>query len=305
MPLTVPNPVNQTTPHNYVINDAWNGETGFYISNTVNGNAANSTIYASADSGALQIFKLATLNAGFGIIGSQDGVVYCDDRLVITGSGATVFSNDNGTTEVARINNGLMVGTTTDPGAGFVNVPSAGGYKINGISTAMEYQNSSVTSQSPAAVDVYLTGSNITVGAGDFKAKGQYKCLFDVVKSAGTGGIVITVRIGTLGAIGDTSRMTFTFPAGTSVADTGTMEVVVNWRTVGSGTSAVIAGLCRAQKNVITAAGLWGDTSAAKTIVGAVSAGFASNTATAIGLSFNGGTAFAGTVTTVQASLLQ
>jgi hypothetical protein len=79
----------------------------------------------------------------------------------------------------------------------------------------------------------------------------------------------------------------------------------VNWRTVGSGTSAVVSGVCRAVKNTITAAGLWGDTSAAKTIVATVSSGFASNTFTNMGVSFNGGTAFAGTITTVQATLMQ
>jgi hypothetical protein len=145
----------------------------------------------------------------------------------------------------------------------------------------------------------------VVVAAGDFKAKGQYRCVFDIVKSAGTGGIVLSVRTGTAGTTSDTANLTFTFAAGTSVADTGTMEVIVNWRTVGSGTSAVVSGVCRAQKNLITAAGLWGDTSAAKTIVAAVSGGFNSTTFTNMGISFNGGTAFAGTITTVQATLMQ
>lgn len=204
---------------------------------------------------------------------------------------------------VVEINNGTA-GTYRDLKARTVNVTSD--YQINGTSVAGDYINSSVASQTPAAVDVYLTGSNVTVPAGGFKAKGQYRCLFDVVKSAGTGIIVLTLRIGTAGAIGDTSRITFTFPAaGTTVADTGNMEVCVNWRTVGSGTTAVVSGFCRAAKNTITAAGLWSTTSAALTIVGTVSGGFDSSAATSIGLSFNGSTAFAGTITTIQTTLNQ
>ena len=74
--------------------------------------------------------------------------------------------------------------------------------------------NSSVTSQSPSTSDVYVTGSNVVVTGGDFKAKGQYRCTFDVTKSAGTGGIVISVRTGTAGTTSDTAQITFTFPAG-------------------------------------------------------------------------------------------
>jgi hypothetical protein len=192
----------------------------------------------------------------------------------------------------------------------YPNAAGAAGYSFKSDATNFSSYpshlfNSSTSSQSPSTSDVYVAGSNVVVAAGDFKAKGQYKCVFDVTKSAGTGGIVISVRTGTLGTTGDTANLTFTFAAGTSVADTGTFEVIVNWRTVGSGTSAVVSGVCRAAKNTITAAGLWGDTSAAKTIVATVSSGFASNTFTNMGVSFNGGTAFAGTITTVQATLMQ
>jgi hypothetical protein len=108
--------------------------------------------------------------------------------------------------------------------------------------------NSSVTSQATFSTsDLYVTNSNVTVAAGDFKAKGQYRCLFDMTKSAGTGAIVISVRVGTAGAIGDTAILTFTFGAGTSVADTGTFEIIATWRTVGSGTSAVMQGVCMEQ----------------------------------------------------------
>ena len=130
------------------------------------------------------------------------------------------------------------------------------------------------------------------MAAGDFKAGGQYRCVFDMVKSAGTGAIVITVRIGTAGTTGDTSRLTFTFGAGTSVADSGVFDVVVNWRSVGSGTSAVVQGICRGTHNLATT-GLFNN-AAGWVIIGTPSGGFNSSTATTIGLSFNGSDSFRG-----------
>jgi hypothetical protein len=186
----------------------------------------------------------------------------------------------------------------------------AAGYTIrsdatNFASYPAQLINSSVASQSPSTSDVYLTGSNIVVTAGDFQAKGQYKCVFDMAKSAGTGAIVITLRIGTLGTTGDPAILTFTFGAGTSVADTGLFEVVMTWRTVGAGTSAVVQGVCRGS-HLLATTGLFNN-AAGWVLIGSPSpsAGFNSSTATTIGLSFNGSTAFAGTSTLVQAQLQQ
>jgi hypothetical protein len=166
--------------------------------------------------------------------------------------------------------------------------------------------NSSVTSQATfSTADLYVTNSNVVVAAGDFKAKGQYRCVFDMTKSAGTGAIVISVRVGTLGTTGDPAILTFTFGAGTAIADTGTFEIIATWRTVGSGTSAVMQGVCRAQKNAATTTGLWNNAGTDLVIVAATSSGFASNTATNVGISFNGSTAFAGTSTLCQATLIQ
>jgi hypothetical protein len=166
--------------------------------------------------------------------------------------------------------------------------------------------NSSVTSQATfSSSDLYVTNSNVTVAAGDFKAKGQYRCVFDMTKSAGTGAIVISVRVGTGGIVSDPQILSFTFGAGTGVADTGTFEIIATWRTVGSGTSAVMQGVCRAQKNAATTTGLWNNAGTDLVIVAATSAGFNSSTATNIGVSFNGNTAFAGTSTLCQATLIQ
>jgi hypothetical protein len=165
--------------------------------------------------------------------------------------------------------------------------------------------NSSVSAQSPSTSDVYLAGSNIVVTAGDFKAKGQYKCVFDMTKSAGTGAIVITLRVGVNGSTADAAIQTYTFGAGTSVADTGIFEVIATWRTVGSGTSAVMQGICRGT-HLLATTGLFNN-AAGWVLIGSPSpsSGFASNTATNIGISFNGSTAFAGTAQVVQAQLQQ
>ncbi len=201
---------------------------------------------------------------------------------------------------VLEINNGTA-GTYADLKARTVNVTTD--IQVNGTSTGIDYINASTATQTPAAVDVYVTGSSVVVPAGAFKAKGQYHCVFDVTKSAGTGAIVIILRVGTAASTGDAARITWTFAAGTGVADSGTFDVYATWRTVGSGTSAVITGYVRAQHNLATT-GLISD-GTNKTIVGPTSSGFDSSTATTIGVSFNGSTAFAGSIACVQAQYVQ
>ena len=239
---------------------------------------------------------------------------------------------------------GMSVNNTTDPGAGIISAntgywigtaastsgklmqsngsqfgastptwPTAGGtsgYEVRTDGTnysayPAQLINSSTSSVSASyASDIYLAGSSVVVAAGDFKAKGQYHCVFDMVKTgAGVATPIINVRIGTAGTTGDTSRLTFTFGAGTGVIDTGHFEVWVNWRTVGSGTSAVVQGICKGEHNLATT-GLFNN-AATWTIVGTPSAGFDSSTATTIGVSFNGGSLFSGTNTLVQATIEQ
>jgi hypothetical protein len=143
----------------------------------------------------------------------------------------------------------------------------------------------------------------VVVPAGGFKAKAQYRCWFDMAKTAGTGAIVISLRIGTAGTTADTAQLTWTFGAGTSVADNGVFEVVATFRTVGSGTSASIRGICQAQHN-LTTTGLFNNAQTWN-IIGTITGPFDSSAATNIGLSFNGGTAFSGTNTVAQATLNQ
>src|SRR6185312_10066485 len=93
------------------------------------------------------------------------------------------------------------------------------------------------------AADTYLAGSSITMPAGGPVVGTSYHCVFDMVKTAaGTATFIANLRYGTNGTTADTSLITFTFAAGTAVADTGSFEVWAHFRTVGSGTSAVVVG---------------------------------------------------------------
>lgn len=165
----------------------------------------------------------------------------------------------------------------------------------------MPFTNFSTTSQALSTSDVYITGSNITIPSGAPVAGTIYHLVLDMVKSAGTGSPVITVRYGTAGSTADTSRCAFTFGIGTSVADTARFELYCTFRTVGSGTSAVIQGNASLICN-LPLTGFGGTTSIKS--VQTTGGGFDSTVASSIiGVSFNGSTNFAGTAQLVQAEL--
>jgi hypothetical protein len=161
--------------------------------------------------------------------------------------------------------------------------------------------NASVAQQTGFAADTYLTGSSVAIPNGRLKAGTMYRCKFAVSKTgAGVAAPVITPRIGTAGAIGDTARGALTFAAQTAVIDEGLFEIFMTFRTVGSGTTAIIRNVgTLAHRLSIT--GLSTDVTGMKT---AASAGFDSTVANSfIGVSANGGTSAAWTVELVQAEL--
>lgn len=169
----------------------------------------------------------------------------------------------------------------------------------------MQISNGSVSGTSGAfATDTYLAGSSCTIPvAGDWTVGETYYCCFDMQKTnAGTAAFTITVRMGTAGAIGDASVLSLAFAAGTAVPDDGVFEVWINFRTVGSGTSAVIQGVARCTHE-LAATGLVTDGASGTGVIRATSAGFNSTTQTVIGLSVNGGASFSGSNDMVQARL--
>lgn len=165
--------------------------------------------------------------------------------------------------------------------------------------------NASVANQGAGfSSDTYLTGSSILMASPStlLRAKSIYRCRFNATKTgAGVATPIINVRYGTNGTTADTSRGTLTFSAQTAVADEGVFEVFCVFRTVGSGTSAVLQSLGRLTHRLsITGFG----TGVSEPEV-ATSGGFDSTPANSIiGLSVNGGTSAAWTVNLVEAELV-
>ncbi len=167
--------------------------------------------------------------------------------------------------------------------------------------------NASVAAVSAGyATDTYLAGSSITIPtAGDWKVGERYRCTFDMTKTAaGTAAFTAIVRMGILGTTADAAILTLAFAVGTAAADTGLFDLWVNVRTVGSGTSAVIAGVLECRHS-LAATGLVTTGASGIGIVTGTSSGFDSTTQTVIGVSLNGGTSFSGTNTLVQAGLMK
>jgi hypothetical protein len=146
------------------------------------------------------------------------------------------------------------------------------------------------------AADTYMTGTSVNIGTvGSWKAGMLYTATFDMVKTgAGTATPIAIVRMGTGGTTSDAAILTFTHTAGTANADTGVFTITVEFRSVGSGTSAVIAGVCEL-KHGLASTGLTSGGTAGYEAKPVASSGFDSTTSNIIGVSFNGGASFVGT----------
>jgi hypothetical protein len=160
------------------------------------------------------------------------------------------------------------------------------------------------------AADTYLVGSEILIPtpATQLKAKSMYRARFSVAKTgAGAAAPVITLRYGTLGTVSDAALNVFTFPAQTAVVDEGLFEVYATFRSVGIGTTAVIAGVARLTHDngaAGTSAGTGLSVQSDPTVI-VTSAGFNSTVANSIiALSVNGGTSAVWTIAVVQSELI-
>lgn len=172
------------------------------------------------------------------------------------------------------------------------------------------YNASVSTPASTFATDTYLVGSSILIPAPAtmLQGKAMYRCLFSVAKTnVGTAAPVLTIRFGTGGVVGDASVCAFTFPLQTAVVDEGVFEVNATFRTVGIGTTAVLAGVARLTHDngaSGTSAGTGLSVQADPAVI-TVGGGFNSTVANSIiGLSVNGGASAVWTVAVVQASLV-
>ncbi len=186
----------------------------------------------------------------------------------------------------------------TGPGKALQFAQSSNTWGCNNIPI---YNQSVTTPAAVFATDTYLVGSSVAIPTGSLQVGTRYHMIFQASKTAaGVATPILNVRFGTGGSTADTALCTLTFTAQTAATDTGTFEVWVTFRTVGSGTSAVLQ--CAGQRRhgaSITGFG----TLVAETKV-ATSGGFNSTVASSIiGVSVNGGASAAWTITLVQAEL--
>lgn len=179
---------------------------------------------------------------------------------------------------------------------------------INGatLNTTSAVTASTTTVSAGYAADTYVAGTGVTIPTAGVPALAIYEAVFDMTKTAaGTATPVVTLRYGTAGTTADTAILTFTFAAGTAAADTGIFVVRVHFRTVGSGTAAVVVGFAEVSHN-LAATGLVSNASGGgyQAINAQVSSGFDSTPAGSIlGVSFNGGASFSGTNSQAEAYL--
>jgi hypothetical protein len=165
---------------------------------------------------------------------------------------------------------------------------------------------SSTAAQTLGTSDTYLAGSSPPAfPAGKIQAGTWYRAKFDMTKTAaGTAIATMTVRMGTLGSTSDAAIATFTFPsAQTAAVDNGSFEVVVNFRSAGSGTSAVIEAIGYILRTNTTTGFLSTSGLQVMTPARVTSAGFDSTTVTRIGLSINAGASSAWTTQAVQSEV--
>lgn len=193
--------------------------------------------------------------------------------------------------------NGSNFVTTTEtyaaPGASG-NVMQSDGTNWTSVAEPLLAVNASAAGAVGFAANQTIAGSVITIPAGAWKTNGQYHCVFDMTKTAaGTAAIAINVHMGTLGTTSDAIVGTMTLPAGTAAADTGLFDVYATFKSIGSGTSALLTLYTRVDK-LATSTGLVNN-GLTIAIIGTASSGFDSTTQTKISLGFNGGATFSGT----------
>ena len=213
----------------------------------------------------------------------------------------------------AKISDLTAVSTLADADVlAIVNAAATKKVSLTQLTTYFEQRsrqnNASVANQTGFSTDTYLTGSDVPVPDGRLQAKTKYNLRISLSRTAaGTGTPTINLRFGTAGTTADTSRCLFTWPAALTATgtDTAWFEIMATFRTVGSGTSAVIQGALKIERAVATAAQGFGATGMlANHFLNTTGGGFDSTVSgSKIGASMNGGTGASWTVTQVESVL--
>lgn len=194
-----------------------------------------------------------------------------------------------------------LTAVTTPAGAQEIPVNDAGTTKKLTLTQVNAYTEpisiASVANQTPAAAtDVYLTDSGIAVPQTRLQARTQVRWRILASKTAaGVATPIFVIRKGTAKTTSDTALCTITCGAQTATVNAGCLiEVIATFRSVGSGTSAVLRGdVGQGVAGFHTIGG------------GATSSGFDSTVSGHfLGLSLNTGTSAAWTITQVQGDIL-
>lgn len=112
------------------------------------------------------------------------------------------------------------------------------------------YNNFSTAGDTPAATTrTYLTGSAITITAGQIIVGTVFRWRFAMTKTAaGSAASTIDIAFGVTGTTTDAAQVSFTKPAGTAAADEGWVEVQAIVKT--NGASGVVVGTFRMIHNL-------------------------------------------------------
>lgn len=209
-------------------------------------------------------------------------------------SNTITIQHTDGTTAVRLWSGVLMPQMTVQiDETGKATVYTAGGIAYADPGMSGRYYNFSTANQGAGfATDTYVTGSNILIPAQRPRAGTLFTCEISASKTAAsTATPSVYLRYGTGAATTDTAIATHTFSAQTAATDQGKFRLVVLFRSVGSGTSAVVQSHCELISQPTTGfssllKGIW-----------VTSSGFDSTTAnTYLGVSINGGASAAWTV---------
>lgn len=152
-----------------------------------------------------------------------------------------------------------------------------------------------------ASTTAYLSGSDLTIPTGERvtnKTWARWKLQMHKT-GAGTVACSFLVKWGTAGTTADATIATLTLPTQTGVIDEADFEIVVGFRSVGAGTSAVVVAELRMRHNLASTG--WA-TIATVVLAAVTSSGFNSDVnLSKLGLAFTTGASYSITMTSMTA----
>jgi hypothetical protein len=136
--------------------DNVNASVGYMADNSDNGVLSEALLSLQSNSSRIDVRSLSSGYAVSGDLLGGDGVVESSSRLFLIGGSIIAFGiHDPTFNEKMRLQDGLMVGTTTDPGVGIINV--ANGYRIGNTAAAGNFlvgNGANFVSTTPATANV-------------------------------------------------------------------------------------------------------------------------------------------------------